>query len=121
MKLGTLRNYFRHRAKSTLLYLVNDQHQGAFLLTGVAFRPREEDDALLIDVEPYIVYSFDRDGVLRSEGAFRGLRLTNDTTVTRRFDTHCRHAMKLGNQDALPGLARYLNESRALRMESTNR
>ena len=75
MKLATLKSYFRHRGKKTKLYLINGEYPDEFLIAGFASNPREEGESLQIDVGPYVVYSFQRDSVVRSGGHYWGLRL----------------------------------------------
>ena len=86
MKIETLGKYFR-QSKRTKLYMATSK----FLVAGYVSNPREEGDALLVDVGPYLIYSFARQEILQSSHEFKGLQLTADTRITRRFHTHLRH------------------------------
>ena len=86
MKLETLRKYFK-RSKRTKLYITTDE----FLIAGYVCNPREEKDSLLVDIGPYIIYSFVRKEILQTSNDFKALRLTAETKITRRFQTHRRH------------------------------
>ena len=86
MKLQTLRKYFK-RSKRTKLYITTD----AFLISGYVYNPREEKDSLLVDIGPYIIFSFGRKEILQSSGDFKALCLTAETKITRRIQTHRRH------------------------------
>ena len=85
MKLATLRNYFR-RSPTTKLYVTTDK----FAFAGYASNPREEENGLLLDATPCVIYWFAK-GALESSDAARTLHLTSDTLVTRRLHTHRRH------------------------------
>lgn len=119
MKLNTLKAFFLNRADNTKVYIIDNRKPETFLLTGVAFNPREQCKVLLIDVGPYLVYSFARDYYLSSISTFRGLRLTDDSIITRRFNTHRRNVLRLCNPEKLPGLATYLEKARVFGQEST--
>ena len=85
MKLATLRNYFRRRP-TTKLYVTTDE----FAFAGHASNPREEENGLLLDVTPYVIYWFAK-SALESSDAARTLHLTSGALVTRRLQTHRKH------------------------------
>ena len=85
MKLETLRNYFR-RSRTTKLYVTTDE----FAITGRASNPREEQDALLLDMTPHVICWFDTEMVETPAGA-KTLHVNPDTLVTRRLQTHRKH------------------------------
>ncbi len=87
MKLDTLRRFF-DRKKRTKLYISTED----FLVTGYVCNPRESHDALLVDIGPYVIYSFARKETFHCSQNFKGLHLDDSTIVTRRFNTHRRHA-----------------------------
>ena len=121
MKLSTLKGYFLNRSEKTILYIVASGESEEFLLTAVAFHPREQGKTLLIDVGPYLVYSLTLATCLYSESTFRGLYLTENSRVTRRFNTHLRNVFKLGDPEQHPGLADYLKESRVFGQGTTTK
>ena len=91
MKIETLRKYFQREGR-TKLYVTTPE----FLLAGHAFNPREEGDSLLLDVGPYVVYSFGRREIIRSQNDFMGLRLDQGSRMTRKFRTHRSHVGNVG-------------------------
>ncbi len=73
--------------------------------------------ALLVDVEPYVVFSFQRDSVILSSSRYRGLRLEPGSRVTRKFQTHRRNVLRLRDPGRLRNLERYFTEAWNLREE----
>lgn len=86
MKIDTLRRCLR-RNERTKLYISTDE----FLMAVYVYNAREEGEELLVDVGPYLVYSFARREILHSTRDFRGMRLGEQTRVTRRLNTYRRH------------------------------
>ena len=115
MKLGTLKSYFRHRGKMTKLYLINGKYPKEFPIAGFASNSREEGVALLVDVGPYVVYSFQRDSVVLSSSPYWGLRLEPGSRVTRKFQTHRRNVLRLRDPSRLRHLEQYFAEAWRLR------
>jgi hypothetical protein len=115
VKLSTLKDWFLHRSRRTKLYVIDGAAPPQFVLAGFAFNPREEGDALTIDVDPYVVYSIGRDAVLQPERPFLGLRLAPGSEVTRKFQTHCRNVRRVVPESAAKQLAHYLEVAWNLR------
>ena len=109
MKLETLKKYFAH-AKQTKLYVMTGEYPGEFAVAGIASNPRADGEDLLLDIDQYIVYSFARDELLPQEQEYRGLRLGPQTQVTRRIETHRRHALKVRSL-ATPHLEQYFSKA----------
>jgi hypothetical protein len=115
MKLVTLKGWFLHRARKTKLYIIDGAHPPQFVLAGFAFNPREDGDALKIDLGPYVVYSLERDTVLKPERTFLGLRLATGSEVTRKYQTHCRNVKRLVLKSGSQHLLQYLQDAWSLR------
>ena len=93
MKLVTLKAYFR-RSPRTKLYITTKE----FAVSGFVCNPRVLDDSLLVDIGPYLIYSFVRQQIIYGTQVYRGLRLDHQTTITRRLNTHRRHLSGRGLQ-----------------------
>jgi len=115
MKLVTLKGWFLHRARKTKLYIIDGARPPQFVLAGFAFNPREDGDALKIDLGPYVVYSLERDAVLKPERTFLGLRLASESEVTRKYQTHCRNVKQLLSTPGPVHLTQYLHDAWNLR------
>lgn len=94
------------------MYLIVDEHPDEYLLAGFAGNPRMDGEELLLDVGPYVVFSFRSGESLRSSASFRGLRVGPRSSVTRRLHTYRRRVLKHRQLDE--GLQEYFELAKAL-------
>lgn len=115
MKIDTLRKYFcrysKDSNKKTHLFVMSGAYPHEYLVAGIAFNPRESEDAFFVDMDPCISYSFESDFILRSDRVFTGLKLIDGSKFTRKIETHIRHAKGASKIYSKGRLERYFQEA----------